>query len=299
MTKLLLDEVEVNNLSLDEPKSTKEYENSNKIKKYKHYILNKIDMCNKKYVKIPNEVSVIYENLNEYLSKFSAYHLYVKSKMYENAYQVLLMQIFLFFKIRGLTAEENSGYGRYDFGFPNTNNCDKEVKEYILIEIKAFNKNTKPDEEINKEMEENQNQNNIKNRLLNECEDAINQIEEKEYEKKYRAKGYNSIVKYGIAFYKRTCEIKMKINDGEIQSSSKPINEGSNNRKRRKRKRKTTITTGTGTGTTTEAQQETKKKTKSTKSKTTKATGTKSTRGKTGKATRNTTRSTRTGKGKI
>ncbi|ORX49219.1 hypothetical protein BCR36DRAFT_370788 [Piromyces finnis] len=54
ITKLLLDKVEVNNLSLDEPESTEEYENSNQIEKYKYYILNNIDEDNKKYVKISN-----------------------------------------------------------------------------------------------------------------------------------------------------------------------------------------------------------------------------------------------------
>jgi len=63
-----------------------------------------------------------------------------------------MMQMFLFYKIADLTTEENSGYGRYDFGFPNGNN--KSGREYILIEIKSYN----PNEKINKE------ENNIKNK---------------------------------------------------------------------------------------------------------------------------------------
>ncbi|ORX42638.1 hypothetical protein BCR36DRAFT_374367 [Piromyces finnis] len=42
----------------------------------------------------------------------------------------------------------------------------------------------------------------IKTCLLKECEDAINQIEEKS-----RANDYNNFIKYGIALYKRTWDV--------------------------------------------------------------------------------------------
>ncbi|ORX42236.1 hypothetical protein BCR36DRAFT_587405, partial [Piromyces finnis] len=50
MTKALLNKIEVNNLSLDEPESTEEYENSYQIEKYKHKIINEIEKKKRKYV---------------------------------------------------------------------------------------------------------------------------------------------------------------------------------------------------------------------------------------------------------
>ncbi|ORX58650.1 hypothetical protein BCR36DRAFT_366871 [Piromyces finnis] len=116
----------------------------------------------------------------------------------------------------GLTTEEKSGYGRYDFGFPIKNYFNNKEKEYILIEVKIFKKNIKYDEEINYKEEGKEDHNYIKNYLLKECKDNIKQIENKNYEEKYRANGYNSFIKYGIALYKKICEAKMKINDGEM-----------------------------------------------------------------------------------
>lgn len=65
--------------------------------------------------------------------------MFCRNGIQENYYQVLLMQLFIFFwKIKGLSAEENSGDGRYDFGFPNKN--EKNKKEYILIKVKVVSK---------------------------------------------------------------------------------------------------------------------------------------------------------------
>ena len=127
--------------------------------------------------------------------------------------------MFLFFDIEDLTSEENSGHGRYDFGFPNINS--KEEKGYVLIEVKAYkpyNKNVKPISEQK-----------IKSILHKECIDALNQIETKDYSSKYRFYGYTSFIKYGIAFYEKYCKIAMKINDGEIQNSSFIYSEEINN----------------------------------------------------------------------
>ena len=55
------------------------------------------------------------------------------------------MQMYLFFDIKGLVAEENSEYSRYDFGFPNRYN----KKKYILVEVKACNLNGENDNRKN------------------------------------------------------------------------------------------------------------------------------------------------------
>ncbi|ORX57285.1 hypothetical protein BCR36DRAFT_279352 [Piromyces finnis] len=86
---------------------------------------------------IEYDVEKVYKNLNEYLKKLTIYylnhmHMHGEFKIYENVYQILLMQIFLFFKINGLTTEENSGYGRYDFGFPIRNYFIKKKKKNMF-----------------------------------------------------------------------------------------------------------------------------------------------------------------------
>ncbi|MGL5087673.1 MAG: PD-(D/E)XK nuclease domain-containing protein, partial [Clostridium sp.] len=42
------------------------------------------------------------------------------------------------------------------------------------------------------------------------ADEAINQIEEKEYDMELRSEGYKNIIKYGISFYQKDCYIKIK-----------------------------------------------------------------------------------------
>eukprot|EP00833_Pecoramyces_ruminatium_P011677 jgi/Orpsp1_1/1185709/evm.model.c7180000094910.1 len=74
----------------------------------------------KKFINGINEKDIeeINKNLTEYIKVFSPYHLFVKYGVKENVYQVLIIQMFIYFDIKGLKTEENSGNGRYDFGFP-------------------------------------------------------------------------------------------------------------------------------------------------------------------------------------
>ncbi|OUM59922.1 hypothetical protein PIROE2DRAFT_14445 [Piromyces sp. E2] len=234
MIKLISDEPEenVNEIEL------KEY-NKITIKKYKNSLINRNCKNDMKYVKVPNNevlseltilltsildselkltkdenidkfieglydknIDKINKNLNDYLKKFSSYHLFCKNGVQDNCYQVLLMQLFIFWKIEGLTAEENSGNGRYDFGFPNKN--EKNIKEYILIEVKVLKKKGK--------------KSNIN--FDKECENAIKQIEDKNYAQRHIDNGYNSILKYGIAFHKKTCKVLMKLNNEKIKGPS-------------------------------------------------------------------------------
>jgi len=153
-------------------------------------------------------------NLKTYLLNLSSYHLYEKENVYENIYQVLLMQIFIFLKEYGLTGEENSRKDQYDFGFPNKYKKD----EYILIEVK-FSKSKNGSNEV----------------LKKECKNAINQIEKQKYETKHKRNGYTTFIKYGIVFWKRIGRVEMKNNNGEIQSLSKKKKK----RKKKKKKKKT------------------------------------------------------------
>ena len=44
----------------------------------------------------------------------------------------------------------------------------------------------------------------------NMCQDALKQIEKNKYEYRYRASGYQEIIKYGIAFYGKGCLVIKK-----------------------------------------------------------------------------------------
>lgn len=46
------------------------------------------------------------------------------------------------------------------------------------------------------------------NALNKECDDALRQIEDKQYAKKIERSGYNSVIRLGIAFYQKMCLIK-------------------------------------------------------------------------------------------
>lgn len=45
--------------------------------------------------------------------------------------------------------------------------------------------------------------------LDKECDDALQQIEDRNYDQELREKGYTKILKYGIAFYHKKCRIKV------------------------------------------------------------------------------------------
>lgn len=45
--------------------------------------------------------------------------------------------------------------------------------------------------------------------LDKECDDALQQIEDKNYDQELREKGYSKILKYGIAFYHKKCCVKV------------------------------------------------------------------------------------------
>ena len=46
--------------------------------------------------------------------------------------------------------------------------------------------------------------------LEKKADEAIKQIEDRKYEMELRSEGYKNIFKYGIAFYKKDCLIKIK-----------------------------------------------------------------------------------------
>ena len=43
--------------------------------------------------------------------------------------------------------------------------------------------------------------------LDKKCNEALKQINDKKYDTELKEKGYENIIKYGIAFYKKRCKI--------------------------------------------------------------------------------------------
>ena len=41
-----------------------------------------------------------------------------------------------------------------------------------------------------------------------ECIDALNQIEEKQYARKIERDGFRTVIRYGIAFYRKECMVR-------------------------------------------------------------------------------------------
>eukprot|EP00833_Pecoramyces_ruminatium_P002524 jgi/Orpsp1_1/1176556/evm.model.c7180000058071.1 len=224
-----------NERELNEKRNTNEKENTNEKDEYiKKLNKAKYIHSNQKYIKIPNKEVLkcfidldkcyiknkfkelvenekvkallndfIYDllvkdiekgnkNLTEYLKIFNSHQLFTELKIYENVYQILVTQMCII----------------SNKDFANDKNDNKNNKRKKIISNKQ-----------------------IENILQNECIDAINQIEEKDYAAKHRMEGYNTFIKYGIAFYKKYCKIAMKIDNGKIQHSSFKYNNinGNNN----------------------------------------------------------------------
>ena len=46
--------------------------------------------------------------------------------------------------------------------------------------------------------------------LDGKCDEALNQIKQKEYDLELESEGYENIIKYGISFYRKDCIIKIQ-----------------------------------------------------------------------------------------
>ena len=116
----------------------------------------------------------------------------------EQFYHGLMLGLILMLKNEYEISSNNfSGKGRYDLLLKPKNIFER--KEGIIIELKAINiDNLK----LNSEK--------IHEKLLSECEVALNQIEEKEYTSILKNAGIDNILKIGIAFFGKEFEIKFK-----------------------------------------------------------------------------------------
>ena len=116
----------------------------------------------------------------------------------EQFYHGLMLGLILMLKNEYEISSNNfAGKGRYDLLLKPKNIFER--KEGIIIELKAINiDNLKLDLE------------KIHEKLLNECEVALNQIEKKEYTSILKNAGIDNILKIGIAFFGKEFEIKFE-----------------------------------------------------------------------------------------
>ena len=95
-----------------------------------------------------------------------------------------------------ITSNNFSGKGRYDLLLKPKNILRR--KEGIIFELKIVNVTEKLDKD------------QIREKLKNECEIALKQIEEKEYVSVLRNAGIEKVLKIGIAFYGKDFEVKFE-----------------------------------------------------------------------------------------
>ncbi len=152
---------------------------------YKNTILNWFDEGIKSrdlsnmYEAILNGDTLTFENelvklLTESISFYDAY---------ENFYHGFLLGTLVNLKRYIIKSNRETGKGRSDIiiKYPNRRGAA------VILELK-----------VAKSFKE----------MSDKCDEALNQIEEKEYDKELLEEGYSNIVKYGITFYKKDCMIK-------------------------------------------------------------------------------------------
>lgn len=102
---------------------------------------------------------------------------------YENFYHGFLLGVLMNMKGYIIKSNRETGNGRSDIYIKSPSLLEKS----IIIEIKTAD--------------------SIKN-IGKAADDAINQIDEREYDMELKDEGYEDVLKYGIAFYKKDCLIK-------------------------------------------------------------------------------------------
>ena len=184
-------------------------------------------MC---YLKIPNEeilkmfsemfIEIYFEDYEKFLymsnalreGNISDFEKYLKEVLLENVgifdvsgiyreqfYHGLMLGIILTLKNEyEITSNNFSGKGRYDLLLKPKNL--KKRKEGIILELKVVN------------AIENLSEDKIFEKLENECDIALQQIEEKEYASVLKNSGVENVLKIGIAFFGKEVAVKFDRN---------------------------------------------------------------------------------------
>ena len=115
----------------------------------------------------------------------------------EQFYHGLILGIILILRNEyEITSNGFAGKGRYDLLLKPKNILDR--KEGIIFELKILNNS------------ENLSNDKIHEKLENECEIALKQIEEKEYASTLKNAGVEKVLKIGIAFFGKEFEVKFE-----------------------------------------------------------------------------------------
>ena len=184
-------------------------------------------MC---YLKIPNEeilkmfsemfIEIYFEDYEKFLymsnalreGNISDFEKYLKEVLLENVgifdvsgiyreqfYHGLMLGIILTLKNEyEITSNNFAGKGRYDL-LLKPKNLEKR-KEGIILELKVVN------------VMENLSEDKIFEKLENECDIALQQIEEKEYASVLKNSGVENVLKIGIAFFGKEVAVKFDRN---------------------------------------------------------------------------------------
>lgn len=182
------------------------------------------------YLKIPNEeilkmfskmfIEIYFENYNNFYNMvyslkngdIEAFKKELKKILLENVgifdvsgvykeqfYHGLMLGIILILKNKyEITSNNFSGKGRYDL-LLKPKNLEKR-KEGIILELKVVN------------AMENLSEDKIFEKLENECDIALQQIEDKEYDSVLKNAGVENILKIGIAFFGKEVAVKFDRN---------------------------------------------------------------------------------------
>lgn len=124
-----------------------------------------------------NELNIWLNDVISYMDKHSSEP--------EAFYHGLLLSLFNGFIGYKVYSNRESGKGRYDIVIKKLFS-----KNAIIMELKVTN------EEKN---------------VLKSCDEALQQIEDNQYDTDLLNEGYTNIIKYGITFYGKNCKIKCKI----------------------------------------------------------------------------------------
>lgn len=135
---------------------------------------------------LESDVATVERLLTEYMDKtISIRDSFVKS-LRENFYHGLLIGIFGYRDGWKATSNKESGDGFSDI-LIEVNENDSRMG--IVLELK-YSRSEKA--------------------LDKDCQDALQQITDKKYEQELRKKGYQNILKYGIAFYHKKCRVMVR-----------------------------------------------------------------------------------------
>ncbi len=133
------------------------------------------------YTSILNgDIKVFQKEINRLLRKTISFN-----DAYENFYHGFIVGILSYMDGYIVKSNRETGDGRSDIFIKPLSIFEKA----IIIEIKVCNK---PKE------------------IFTKCDEALKQIEDKHYEDELNEQGYENIIKYGMAFFRKDCLVKIK-----------------------------------------------------------------------------------------